>query len=50
MRKEKRMGRQIINPIRQEKKQLMKSLGIKSGKKFRKHLKKARRSENKKGE
>ena len=44
------MVTQIINPIRQEKKQLMKSLGIKSGKKFRKYLKKKRRLENKKGE
>ena len=44
------MGRQIINPIRQEKKQLMKSLGIKSGKKFRKYLKKKRRTETEKGD
>ena len=44
------MVQQIINPVRQEKKQLMKSLGIKTGKKFRKYLKKKRRTESKKGE
>lgn len=40
------MGKQIINPVRQEKKQLMKSLGIKSGKKYRKWLKKTRKLKN----
>ncbi len=43
------MVQQIINLARQEKKQLMKSLGIKTGKKFRKYLKKKRRTENKEG-
>jgi len=34
---------QIINPERQEKKQLMETLGIKSGKKYRKWLKKTKK-------
>ena len=33
------MGQQVINPERQEKKRIMKSVGIKSGKKYRKWLK-----------
>jgi len=32
------MGQQIINPERQEKKRIMKSVGVKSGKKYRKWL------------
>jgi len=34
---------QIINPERQEKKRLIKELGLKSGKQYRKWLKKGRR-------
>jgi len=34
---------QIINPERQEKKRLMKELGLKSGKQYRKWLKKERK-------
>jgi len=41
------MVEQIINPIRQEKKKLMKQLNITSGKKFRKAVKKLRRRINK---
>ena len=37
------MTGQIINPERQEKKRIMKSSGIKSGKKYRKWLKKMKR-------
>ena len=37
------MVEQIINPIRQEKKKLMKQLNITSGKKFRKAVKKLRK-------
>ena len=36
------MVEQVINPERQEKKQTMKSLGLKTGKQYRKWLKKKR--------
>ena len=41
------MTEQIINPERQEKKRIMTSLGLKTGKQYRKWLKKIKREQNK---